>query len=344
MKIQALALLTILIGASFVPNVVGLKNQSSQVSAPRSSSEGAKTPVESASGTESSRAYVRSDHHISGLGRSARGMASVFSSLDPLGILKSASQIVRKGVHVFRESLHEGVKVAQMLKQDMNEGVTHIWGQKDANKDEPDEVDENKEPTEDSAFEAHSFKQRHSDSQLLREGMLGGILRFMSVDSSRLGIIALNVLIFVAEMITSSLLGKGNDIPDSRVIKDSLLEWITKGNNKLVDGLLKDATKETLPDSLIESLQEKTGNSTSCVQLLLCKLSPVIWGIQKTVDKKVHGDSKGKESPRGAGAGMANLMDSVLSNVPSRDTFVNYGDKCEKRFPNCRLLKFSKHS
>ena len=36
---------------------------------------------------------------------------------------KTASRMVRKGVHMFRESLHEGVKVAQMLKEDVDEGV-----------------------------------------------------------------------------------------------------------------------------------------------------------------------------------------------------------------------------
>lgn len=42
------------------------------------------------------------------------------------GIWKRAKKMVQEGVHRFRESLHEGVKVAQMLKEDVDEGVAHL--------------------------------------------------------------------------------------------------------------------------------------------------------------------------------------------------------------------------
>ena len=79
-----------------------------------------------------------------------------------VGIWKSASRIVQKGVRVFRESLHEGVKVASMLKDDVDEGVTHIWGQKkkhEASEEKHKDEDEthlndsaSEKVTEDSAF------------------------------------------------------------------------------------------------------------------------------------------------------------------------------------------------
>jgi hypothetical protein len=80
----------------------------------------------------------------------------------------------------------------------------------------------------------------------------------MGVDSSSIGIVVLNVLIFFAEMVTwtslheilkipiesvlfsillsykvtSSMLGKdANSIADTRMLKASLFEWITKGHN-----------------------------------------------------------------------------------------------------------------
>ena len=36
----------------------------------------------------------------------------------------------------------------------------------------------------------------------------------------------------------------------------------------------------SLPEWAIDSLQEHTGSTTSCVQLFICKMSPVVWGIQ----------------------------------------------------------------
>jgi hypothetical protein len=39
---------------------------------------------------------------------------------------QSASRLLGKGVHKFRESLREGVKVAHMLKDDMDEGVAKL--------------------------------------------------------------------------------------------------------------------------------------------------------------------------------------------------------------------------
>jgi len=45
---------------------------------------------------------------------------------------QAASRILGKGVHKFRESLREGVKVAHMLKDDVDEGVAKLLTNSDS--------------------------------------------------------------------------------------------------------------------------------------------------------------------------------------------------------------------
>jgi hypothetical protein len=44
----------------------------------------------------------------------------------PGEVWQSASRMLGKSVHKFRESLHEGVKVAHLLKDDVDEGVAKL--------------------------------------------------------------------------------------------------------------------------------------------------------------------------------------------------------------------------
>ena len=42
---------------------------------------------------------------------------------------------------------------------------------------------------------------------------------------------------------------------------------------------------KSLPEDLIDALRNKTGDTTSCVQLFICKMAPVIWGVQVTTNQ-----------------------------------------------------------
>ena len=62
---------------------------------------------------------------------------------------------------------------------------------------------------------------------------------------------------------------------------------ITNGFQQLDDfwGYLEDPK---LPGKVIEKLEDKTGASTSCLQLLICKTSPFFWGLQDALKKPTH--------------------------------------------------------
>ncbi|CAL8111692.1 unnamed protein product [Orchesella dallaii] len=261
-----------------------------------------------------------------------------------------ASKMLGRGIRMFRESLLEGAKVAHMFKEDLDEGVTSIMRQNRG-------VKVDSQPQEESSGLGSFF-----DSQMLREGVIGGILRFMGINSKQMGVIALNVLIIVAEWITSSMVGN-NDMAGatSRMIKTNLLEWASTGHSPQLEKFLTSAKSHTLPEKLIDSLSDTTGNSTSCVQLLICKMTPVIHGFQDTVTEelKLPGLNKGPglrtaskpitnstlnedaSEPRGFLAISQFVIDKFLGRLPPKDRMLDFGDRCEKKFPQCQLLTFS---
>ena len=85
------------------------------------------------------------------------------------------------------------------------------------------------------------------------------------------------------------------------------------------------AQDETLPQHIIDNLTVKTGNETACVQLLVCKMTPLIWGVQKTV----------KNQEVVSARGFTNTLDMSL---PPINEFNAFGDACEGQFPACPLV------
>lgn len=138
-----------------------------------------------------------------------------------------------------------------------------------------------------------------------------------------------------------------------------------------VEKLLSQAKSHSLPEKLIDTLSAKTGNSTSCVQLLICKMTPVIWGLQDTVKEQMvdfgfeeepklrtapttpSTTSTTSQAPDGKSydddddepnnsilATSQHLINKFLDHLPPTDRMVDFGDRCETKFPNCQLLKF----
>lgn len=96
------------------------------------------------------------------------------------------------------------------------------------------------------------------------------------------------------------------------------------------------AQDHQLPEVLIglvqgrakRSIEEDYEVSTWCLQRLMCHLSPVLWGMQQTVEDSLAGDAGDKkEGP----------LAVLWKHLPTRDKLREQGDKCESRFPECRL-------
>ena len=107
----------------------------------------------------------------------------------------------------------------------------------------------------------------------------------------------------------------------------ALLDWLMEDNISQFSAIVQQAQQPSLPKTMIESLIDRTGNQTACVQLLICKMSPVVWGAQSAVKQSFTSRSLG-----------GSLFDSFYEFLPSMRDFERYSDSCESQFPACPLI------
>jgi hypothetical protein len=84
---------------------------------------------------------------------------------------------------------------------------------------------------------------------------------------------------------------------------------------------------------VIRAIQERyTDDETGCVQLLVCKSSPFVRGMQRAVRALLNNEEDAK------GWGSLTPLQRMYSDLPSVDEVTDNGDQCEDRFPVCRIL------
>lgn len=104
------------------------------------------------------------------------------------------------------------------------------------------------------------------------------------------------------------------------------LDWILENPNSKIKELITLAKDPKLPEKIIEFLKDKSqGENTDCVQLLVCKTTPFLWGMQRALEDK--------ETPNRSATGATRMM----KYLPSRKEFVDFGDECEDQFRDCVL-------
>ncbi|XP_042880610.1 uncharacterized protein LOC122258633 [Penaeus japonicus] len=283
----------------------------------------------------------------------ARTARQLHRMLDPFGLLGRAGEAVQgavEGVHSavqdFGKTLNDGAEhVGKMVEQgaaSFDSAFKERMGQVHAGMEEAGKVAGI--VSEDLADSVSALVSNHlsaddadEDLMMKREGIVDGFLRMVGIEPSQVGLMALNVLIFLAEMITSTLIGEDlNAIPDTRSNDAfSPVAWLLSGNPFQVDSMLREAQDPSLPRSIIEKLQRATGEKTACVQLLVCKMSPVVWGIQRSIKEAAqprHLDPDVQE--RG-------VLQILYDSLPELDDFVNFSESCEQQFPSCPLLSLS---
>ncbi|XP_068232874.1 uncharacterized protein [Palaemon carinicauda] len=234
------------------------------------------------------------------------------------------------------EGMAEAGKVAKIVGEDIFESVSSLV---------TNHLKQLPKKEESSTASSSSLPSSTSVSSLendvkKREGIVDGVLRMVGIDPSQIGLMALNILIFLAEMITSSLMGESlNEIdgPQNRGNGRSILTWImTNDPQNQLDAILKGAQDPSLPRHIIEKLVASSGDNTACVQLLVCKMSPVIWGIQGSA--REYAQARSMTDLDGQDKG---LFQSLYDSLPKLDDFIKFSESCEKQFPLCPLLNLS---
>lgn len=70
---------------------------------------------------------------------------------------------------------------------------------------------------------------------------------------------------------------------NENISSESPLDWVLE--NADIASLMTNITSRNLPQFVIEYVKQKSLDEESgCVQLLICKISPFIWGMQEAFD------------------------------------------------------------
>ncbi|KAL3267398.1 hypothetical protein HHI36_011527 [Cryptolaemus montrouzieri] len=156
--------------------------------------------------------------------------------------------------------------------------------------------------------------------------IFSGFLRMLGFDAKRIGAIAINSIVFVAHLISKSL-ARSRPFLRSEVEKlpsGSPFEWVR--DKPEVKSQLSYMTNPVLPNDIIEYIKERSlDENTDCIQLLICKSSPFIWGMQRSLS--------GENST-------VSGVQALFQFLPTVDEFLKNGDKCEKQHPYCFLNMF----
>lgn len=109
-----------------------------------------------------------------------------------------------------------------------------------------------------------------------------------------------------------------SELTSARDLNGTPLEWIM--DNSEVVGLLEHAKNNSLPNKIVNYIKERSlDEDTDCIQLLICKISPFVWGMQKAVGENNNRKGNG----------------ILFEHLPTADDVANNGDICEKKHPYC---------
>ncbi|XP_067011775.2 uncharacterized protein [Anabrus simplex] len=165
-------------------------------------------------------------------------------------------------------------------------------------------------------------------------GVFSAFFRLLGLDSTKLGAIALNAIIFIAQLIGNTLMEpKPEEETRSKDGKmGNPLTWILDNPSQKIATLLEVAQDRTLPEKLARRLP---GRHTGCVQLLVCKSAPFVWGMQRSLRALLQPDPASQ-----AEWSLLGPLQRMYAYIPSVSEVTSHGDQCEVNYPDCKLLSF----
>ncbi|CAK9806592.1 hypothetical protein ANTPLA_LOCUS4948 [Anthophora plagiata] len=178
----------------------------------------------------------------------------------------------------------------------------------------------------------HKEKERREENVETKEkgsfgpsNIMSAFFRLIGLDSQKVTAIAVNSVIFLAQMISSLFELKPPKENIARNLDDEIdystwdpAKLIMESKNEKIQKLIEQAHDENLPNELIEGVD---GLDSACIKLLLCKTSPVIRAAQKLLKNKTQDRTR-----------------RMTSWLPNRDEFEENSDECENRHTDCSLF------
>lgn len=107
--------------------------------------------------------------------------------------------------------------------------------------------------------------------------LLGGLFRLMGLEGPKLGALAINGIIFIAQMIGKSLMSQNvesnnkNDKAEQRSLSPgSPLDWVLDNKNDYFTKLLVNGQDKKLPEEIVKMVSNyETDENAECIKLLL---------------------------------------------------------------------------
>jgi len=175
--------------------------------------------------------------------------------------------------------------------------------------------------------------------------MVGGLMRMMGFDERQLGMLALNMVMYVGELFANTILGLeddiDNEIPQYRSLAQDggvfpIFKMAVERSSARATEIKNSLLDPSLTSKMISTLQKKTGKTTSCVQLFLCKMTPLVNGLQQSTNEtlsSMYGKTLNYSSRL--------WLDLVVERTPEKSKFTENSSDCEEQFPTCPLFSFS---
>ncbi|BET01071.1 Hypothetical protein NTJ_13887 [Nesidiocoris tenuis] len=174
--------------------------------------------------------------------------------------------------------------------------------------------------------------RRTAPKETPQNDLFGSLLKLMGLNSSKLNAIAVNAVIFIAQMLGTSL---SVPHPDDRNREDipppgSPLGWIFDQSPLEARALVNAAEDHTLPDQLIGMIRHGTTEETDCIQLLICNMAPIVWSMQRYLYKP----------PDPVWPSMT-PMQRMFLYLPTFRQIIHNSEGCDVKFPQCKV-RYSK--
>ncbi|XP_030022852.2 uncharacterized protein LOC115442035 [Manduca sexta] len=178
-----------------------------------------------------------------------------------------------------------------------------------------------------------SFQQESRPDAIVEETPnlmtpLKHLVRLFGLQPNQISAVAVNALVFVAQMISTFLAGPKR--PVSRNRSEDHTAWILNKNSRKLQDLLSRAKNESLSEDIEELIkQQGSEEETSCIRLLVCKITPFVNRMQKAVfGRENQTNTKYKKSVG---------VEIMYRHLPTEQEINNRSDICERRHKTCNL-------
>ncbi|XP_053608291.1 uncharacterized protein LOC128674043 [Plodia interpunctella] len=248
-----------------------------------------------------------------------------------------ASDLEREGRDGFIDRLSGGMKLAsdflasESIASKVAEFVVRAFQANTNTQPTPSPTSNRRRPGFNEAYQdasAENFAEEIRPNYQVNEAPspmtpLKYLVKLIGLQPNQISAVAVNALVFVAQMISTFLAGPRPSKPYRSEIPTA---WILNKNSRSLQDLISRAKNESILQEIDEAIKQQ-GEETSCIRLLVCKITPFVHKMQNAVFGKEN--STDLRGLRGS--------DVMYRHLPTAEEIRESGDSCEQKHKECDL-------